>query len=105
MLQRRERWMFELIQKILVSDAHNIQGDERPWLALLDPSSADLLQQENVKYAKVEIYRYRMQDPLWAIAFKWLKAEEVIWWNREFEESLISPVQVMHNGNLAYANV
>lgn len=100
MLQRREAWLFELIHKILNANANA----EQPWLALLDTSSADLLSSTQMKYAKVDMFRYRMADPLWTITMKWLRGEEVIWWNREFEESLIRPVQ-MYDGKLAYARL
>ena len=102
MLQRRERWMFELIHKILGGDSN--ANDERPWLALIDPTSVELLQRGPMTFAKADMYQYRMADPLWIIAWKWLRGDVVIWWTREFEESLIRPVQV-HNGNLAYANL
>ncbi|KAL7539404.1 hypothetical protein ACHAXR_009258 [Thalassiosira sp. AJA248-18] len=102
MLQRQERWMFELIHKIL--DANVAYGLQRPWLALLDSRSVDFLNRSPMRYAKVEMYRYRMANPLWIIASKWVRGEEVIWWNRTFEESLIRPVQ-MHDGSLTYANI
>lgn len=104
MLQRRERWMFELLRKILlVSDASRLENDT-PWLALLDSSSADWLQLNPVKYIKVDMYRYRMADPIWIIAGKWLMREEVIWWTRDFEEILIPPLEI-NNGSLVYANL
>mmetsp|Transcript_501 Transcript_501/g.1004 ORF Transcript_501/g.1004 Transcript_501/m.1004 type:complete len:607 (-) Transcript_501:110-1930(-) len=102
MLQRREQWMFTLIDKILRADKK--ESSERPWLALLDPVSVDLLQHGSMKYAKVDMYRYEMKDPLWIIVRKWLGGEVVTWWTREYEEPLIRPVQ-MHNSNLAYANI
>ncbi|KAL7548253.1 hypothetical protein ACHAWF_011547 [Thalassiosira exigua] len=102
MLQRRESWMFEFIRKILMSD---VRGKaDAPWLLLLDPGSAELLRQEHMRFAKVDMYLYQMADPLWNITRKWLKGEEVIWWNREFEEVLIRPVQVQ-GGSLQYANL
>jgi len=102
MLQRRESWMYELIRKMLLIDA--TKSIEQPWLELLDPSSANLLQHIPMKYAKVDMYRYRMADTLWEIARNWFRGFEVIWWNRDFEEILIKPVQI-HDGNLAYANL
>ena len=99
MLQRRERWMFQLIHKILANDT----SSERPWLALLDHSSIDLL--HNVKYVKVDMYRYEMANPLWVIVRDSLRGEEVVWWTRQFEETLIRPVQLGGDGNLAYASV
>ena len=104
MLQRRERWMYELIQKMLEGDGH-ASKDKQPWLALLDPASADLLVQTEFKYAKVDMYRYEMASSLWNIAVKWIHGEEVIWWNRNFEEALIRPVQMQSSGSLAYADL
>lgn len=103
MLQRRERWMFELIHKILKNNTKDNDSD-RPWLALLDGSAVDLLQQNPMKYAKVDMYRYKMANPLWVIIRELLNGEDVIWWTREFEEKLIRPVQ-LHNGRLAYVNL
>ena len=95
--------MYELINKILVS-AENASVGENPWLALLDDSSVDLLQNNSVRFAKVDMYHYTMADPLWTIASKWLRGDEVIWWNRTFEEVLIRPVQ-LYDGSLAYASL
>lgn len=107
MLQRRERWMYELIHKMLVSDenATTNNTETRPWLALLDPSSGSYLQQNPIKFAKVDMYRYRMVDPLWTIISKWLRGEEMIWWMREFEEVLIRPLRMQADSTLAYATV
>jgi hypothetical protein len=104
MLQRRERWVFELLRKILlVSDGGRL-GKDKPWLALLDASSADWLKLNPVKYAKIDMYQYRMADPIWIIAGKFLRQEEVIWWTRDFEENLIRPLEI-DNGSLTYANL
>jgi hypothetical protein len=103
MLQSRERWVFELLRKILLMNDAGRMGKDKPWLALLDPSSADWLMLNPVKYAKVDMYRYRMADPIWRIVVKFLMQEEVIWWSRDFEENLIRPLE-MYNGSLAYAN-
>lgn len=84
-------------------DTNNANG-ERPWLALLDRTSADLLKENQIKYAKVDMYRYRMANPLWTITGQWLKGEEVIWWKREYKEKLIPPIQ-MNEGQLAYAQL
>ena len=107
MLQRRERWMYDLIHKMLVSDenATTNNTETRPWLALLDPSSVRYLQQNPIKFAKVDMYRYRMSGPLWSIISKWLRGEEMIWWMREFEEVLIRPLRMQADSTLAYANV
>lgn len=68
--------------------------DKRPWLALLDPSSADWLRSNTVKYAKADMYRYKMADPLWVIARKWLMQKEVVWWTRDLEEILILTIEI-----------
>ena len=63
------------------------------------------MQQNPIKFAKVDMYRYRMADPLWTIISKWLRGEEMIWWMREFEEVLIRPLRMQADSTLAYANV
>ena len=103
MLQHRERWMFELLRKILTGEASRSGNDSRHLLALLDPTSADWLRRNPLKYAKVDMYHYRMADPIWIILYKWLMGEEVIWWTRNFEEILIPPLE-LYDGTLAYAN-
>ncbi|KAL9183209.1 hypothetical protein ACHAXT_004996 [Thalassiosira profunda] len=100
MLQRRERWMYPLLQKMLNED----ESDERPWLALLDPGSAEVIRQSKPIYAKMDMYHYEMADPLWTILRKWAGGDEVIWWKRSYKEELIRPVQI-RDGNLAYAGL
>ena len=98
MLQRRERWMYELLHKMLDNPT---DSNKRPWLSLLHPSSATYLQHNTVRYAKVDMYRYRMNE-----ALKWIRGEEgIYWWTREFEEVLIRPLRMQANGVLAYANM
>ena len=100
MLQRRERWMYELLHKMLDNPT---DSNKRPWLSLLHPSSATYLQHNTVRYAKVDMYRYRMNEALWSI---WIRGEEgIYWWTREFEEVLIRPLRMQANGVLAYANM
>jgi hypothetical protein len=111
MLNGRERWVYELLRKIFLmsssSDDENQSlpehDNKRPWLALLDPSSADWLRSNTVKYAKVDMYRYKMADPLWVIARKWLMRKEVVWWTRDLEEILIHPIEIFR-GSLVYAD-
>eukprot|EP00934_Nitzschia_sp_Nitz4_P003419 Nitzschia sp. Nitz4//scaffold216_size36101//23908//25674//NITZ4_007783-RA/size36101-processed-gene-0.5-mRNA-1//1//CDS//3329542200//3409//frame0 len=94
MLHGRETWMFALLTKLLDKDVK-----ERPWLALLDSSSANLLRGNYESkfmtplYAKVDMYHYRMAAPLWEILPNWIAGEPVIWWNRTLEEVLIPPVR------------
>ena len=110
MLQRRESWMFELMRLLVTSDdsgknnATN-SNERRPWLALLDPSSVSYLHQQPSKYAKVDMYQYKMAGPLWSILSEWIRGKEVAWWEREFEEVLIRPLKVQDDGSLAYATV
>jgi len=91
--------MFRLIQKILLDDSRN--GD-MPWHPLLDRSARSHLEEHPVKYVKVDMYNYEMNQPLWDALPGWLRGEDVTWWRRSFEETLIRPVQI-YNGNLAYA--
>lgn len=102
MLQRRERWLYELLHKML---DNSMDSNKSPWLSLLHPSSASFLQQNTVQYAKVDMYRYKMNEALWSISNKWIRGEEVVWWTREFEEVLIRPLRMQANGVLAYANM
>ena len=101
MLQQRERWMFSLLQHILADDLQS----ERPWLNLLDHSAREHLQKGPIKYAKVDMYHYKMSNSLWNIMSQQLKGLDVVWWERDFEETLIRPVQLQHSSNsLMYAN-
>lgn len=94
MLHRRETWMFALLSKLL-----DKKPSSRPWLSLLDTTSADVLRDNYESkfmtplYAKVDMYRYQMAAPLWEIMPKYFAGEDVTWWNRTFEEVLIPPVQ------------
>lgn len=102
MLQQRERWVFSLLQHILADDIES----ERPWLQLLDKSARDHLQKGSVAYAKVDMYQYKMNDSLWNIMKKKVIGLNVDWWQRDFEESLIQPVQLHSKSkNLMYANI
>jgi len=101
MLQRRERWLYELLHKML---DNSMDRNKRP-LSLLHPSSATYLEQNTIQYAKVDMYRYKMNEALWSIMSKWINGEEVVWWTREFEEVLIRPLRMQANGVLAYANM
>lgn len=94
MLRQRESWLFSLVSKLLNDD---LAKDDRPWLDLLDPSAVSWLQsnysQSNAPlYAKVDMYHYKMSQPLWELLPALLAGEEVVWWNRTFEQSLIPPV-------------
>ncbi|CAJ1924054.1 unnamed protein product [Cylindrotheca closterium] len=94
MLYQRESWLFSLISKLLDYD---LGKDDRPWLDLLDSSTAYWLRsnysQSNVPvYAKVDIYHYKMSQSLWQLVPALLVGEDVFWWNRTFEQSLIPPV-------------
>lgn len=101
MLQRREQWMFSLVQHILADDTQS----ERPWLELLDKSAQDLLK-KRVKYVKVDMYNYKMKDSLWNILIQQFRGSNAVWWTRTFEETLIRPVELQpSSGNLMYANL
>ena len=48
------------------------------------------------------MWHYSMAAPLWELATPWLRGETVVWWRREYEESLV-PTVVLHQGRLARA--
>ena len=100
MLQRKENWMFRLVQKLLLEDSRNA---DLSWHSLLDSTARSHLKKHPVNYVKADMYHYEMKQPLWEALPGWLRGEDVIWWKRSFEETLIRPVQI-YNGGLAYAN-
>lgn len=102
MLQQRERWLYSLLQHILSDNSQS----ERPWLSLLDQSGRELLRNGPVTYAKVDIFQYKMKESLWSILMKKSRGLDVDWWYRDFEETLIPPVQLhAESRNLMYANI
>ena len=102
MLQQRERWLYELLGKLLNSSTRG--ENERPWLHLLDSSSVQYLnsKQDTLRYAKVDMYHYEMAAPLWQILKDYYyyyyyyylerREEPVVWWTRSYHEPLIPPV-------------
>jgi hypothetical protein len=92
MLHRREKWLFSLLSKLLIFDEN-----PRPWLNLLDTDSARLLRKDFYdlgkapKYAKVDMYHYRMAYSLWSRLTS--PEKNSIWWNRTYSEPLVPPVQ------------
>ena len=110
-LQNRETWLYNLLAKILNND---LGIHERPWLQLLDSHSSAFLissyesNETCPKFAKVEMYEYRMAGSLWSIlASKYYhRGEDVVWWKRQFEETLIPPVQLNSaNKRLEYVGI
>ena len=102
-LQRRETWLYRLLEKILEKDF----GTPKPWLDLLDTSTSSFLQStyydhaKAPRYAKVDMYHYRMAAPLHDILYeRWSTGKEVLWWERAFEESLVPTLEVSSNGML-----
>lgn len=95
MLRGRESWLFALVSKILEKKSRG----GRPWLHLLDPSSANLLEENYERkfmtplYVKVDMYHYQMAAPLWELLPDYLEGNGVVWWKRSFEETLIPPVR------------
>ncbi|KAL7561879.1 hypothetical protein ACA910_014254 [Epithemia clementina (nom. ined.)] len=107
-LHRREYWLYKLLEKLLEP---NKAKQPRPWLNLLDRSSAAMLESNYYekgrapRFARVEMYHYQMAGPLGHILYnQWANGirNSTIWWNRTFEEALIPPVTLMH-GKLGYA--
>ena len=102
MLEGREAWMFSFFQKLLEKGNHI----ERPWLDILDPSSATLLREKYMnekvpRYIKVDMYRYRMAKPIWKLMREIIvqkSAIDVAWWKRNLEEPLIPPFNINQDG-------
>lgn len=103
MLQQRESWLFTFLEKLLA-------GDELA-ISLLDSDASRAIFTEQgtsrakrtPKYAKVDMWHYEMNAPLWELAPKWLRGETVKWWRRDYEQPLI-PEVLLHHGRLARAN-
>ena len=85
MLQRRERWLFAFLLKLLAGDP--------PALSLLAAGAADGAAfrdpepphaRKAPRYAKVDMYRYSMAEPLWLLAARWWRAPAtpLVWWSR-----------------------
>ena len=110
-LRSRETWMFAFLAKLLEADDVDKNDDDdgkrRPWLSLLDPTTANYLtttyynEKKAPRYAKVDMYHYQMASPLWNIVWQKVlaftsgdteRARAIAWWKREFEESLVRPV-------------
>ena len=114
-LDRRESWLYALLGKILTRN----NGDEdipRPWLDLLDKSTAEMLREhydgsgsgerKAPTYAKVDMYHYQMAAPLWELLPQYLTGiGRVQWWNRTYEESLIPVVAVRQETGKLYRAV
>jgi hypothetical protein len=105
-LKNRESWLYNLLAKILDAET---SVEERPWLQLLDRTSSEFLiesyqsNESRPVLAKVDMYEYRMAASLWSVLVTFVKGKSVVWWKRQFEESLIPPVQLNSDKRLAYA--
>ena len=105
-LRQREGWLYELLYKLL--DGGEQASQERPWLALLDSSTANHLEVNYYRkgrsplIVKVDMYHYEMAAPLWTIWGRQLsqlcrrlvsgrESHRVAWWRRRFKENLIRP--------------
>jgi hypothetical protein len=96
-LRQRETWVYALLEKILADGVD--ETTSRPWLALLDSTSVDMLergytQNASPRYAKVDMYQYQMAAPLWHLVADLIRGREVTWWKRTYKEPLIPPVQL-----------
>lgn len=93
MINGREQWVYNLLSKILQDEAV-----QRPWLELLDTKTANLLRKtyyekdDAPRYAKVDMYHYKMAAPLSTILWRWAVGQGQVWWTRQFEESLVVPI-------------
>ncbi|CAE7386954.1 Lmf1 [Symbiodinium sp. CCMP2456] len=93
-LERRETWMWSFLAKVLEGDA--------TVLSLLTPETAvskayfpdgPLNDRKLPKFAKVDMWRYRMRAPLWVIAREYAQNGTAVWWEREKAEALIPPLE------------
>lgn len=92
MLRSRETWVFSLLEKIL-------RGKKGRWLDLMDESAESIIfgadrrsgRDSEIKYAKVDMFHYRMEGSLWKLVLG-KKTQELAWWNRNYEEPLVPPV-------------
>jgi hypothetical protein len=100
MLRQRESWMYSLVRKLLEEG----KDKPRPWLDLLDSRSSGSLRESFYdrgsapSMVKVDMYRYEMNKPLCGLVKDYWNGEEVVWWKRRFEESLIPPVVLDASG-------
>ena len=99
-MQQRESWLYTFLIKILQSD--------EAALSLLDTSASSALaalhttakkgarasMRRAPRLVKVDMWQYRMNAPLWELGPKWWRGKEVVWWQREYTESLIPPVKL-----------
>lgn len=118
-LQNRETWLYSLLEKVLDpsiqaddtdtnTDSSNNNGNEhRPWLNLLDASSAQYLKEEKevLRFAKVDMYHYRMAAPLSTILVqyweRWSSDDSAVtWWKRSYHTPLVQPVRWKSGGGL-----
>jgi hypothetical protein len=104
-LNRRETWLYTFLSKLLAEN-----DDNRPWLDLLDTSSADMLRAHYLKgkvpsYAKVDMYLYEMSAPLWELLPSYLYSSRTKWWHRTYEESLIPSVALGKDRRLVRATI
>jgi Lipase maturation factor len=107
-LTRRETWLYNFLAKLLANDAA-----KRPWLNLLDESSAKPLRDQYSegkapKYAKVDMYHYKMSAPLWKLLPSTLLGsaeKQSPWWTRTYEEGLIPIVELGNDQRLVRAPV
>lgn len=104
MLERREKWLYSLVRKLLQRDELALSlldrsAAEGPGFHLRDVPTAP-------KYARVDMYRYEMSQPLWRLLPMALgRSGPVVWWNATYKEPLIPAVQLHGSGKLGRAAV
>jgi len=119
MLRQRETWMFELLIRLLDDDNDEDSYPSsiaRPWLDLLDSTTSKLLmdnyqKRRYPKYARVDMFHYKMNASLYELLTNIYpsgrRMQDITWWNRTFEETLIVPVILdkERGGTLRVANL
>lgn len=88
MLRSRETWLYSLLEKIL-------RGEKGRWLNLLDKSGEIIIfGGDRIKYAKVDMFHYRMEASLLDLMKR--ETKDLVWWKRTFEENLV-PIILFDN--------
>lgn len=95
MLNQRERWIYSLLAQLLTK--RNLDGlasvlDAHCFYRLFEGTNASAVFAGNKlpKAAKVDMFKYEMAAPLWAILAT--DSQQRVWWNRSFKQILVPPV-------------
>ena len=72
-----------------------MRGEKGRWLNLLDKSGEIIIfGGDRIKYAKVDMFHYRMEASLLDLMKR--ETKDLVWWKRTFEENLV-PIILFDN--------